>query len=47
MALRTLEQRLDQIHPKRLILTHMSDDMLSHRGELKHETAEDGMIVEL
>jgi ribonuclease BN (tRNA processing enzyme) len=47
MALRTLEQHLDQIRPKRLILTHMSDDMLSHRGELKHETAEDGMIVEL
>jgi ribonuclease BN (tRNA processing enzyme) len=47
MALSTLEQHLDQIRPKRLILTHMSDDMLAHRGELNHETAEDGMIVEL
>jgi ribonuclease BN (tRNA processing enzyme) len=47
MALRTLEQHLDQIRPKRLILTHMSDDMLAHRKEIKHELAEDGMIVEL
>ncbi len=46
MALSTLEQHLDQIRPKRLILTHMSDDMLARRGELTHETAEDGMIVE-
>jgi ribonuclease BN (tRNA processing enzyme) len=47
MALSVLERHLDQIRPKRLILTHMSDDMLARRGELKFETAEDGMIVEL
>src|SRR6202163_642305 len=47
MALSLLERHLDRIRPKRLVLTHMSDDMLAHRAELKHETAEDGMIVEL
>jgi ribonuclease BN (tRNA processing enzyme) len=47
MALSSLERHLDQIRPKRLILTHMSDDMLARRGEVPFETAEDGMIVEL
>ncbi len=47
MALSALERRLGQIRPKRLILTHMSNDMLARRAELPFETAEDGMIVEL
>lgn len=47
MVLTALERRLGQIRPKRLILTHMSTDMLARRGELSFETAEDGMIVEL
>jgi ribonuclease BN (tRNA processing enzyme) len=47
MALSMLERHLDQIRPKRLILTHMSDDMLARRGEVPYETAEDGMIVQL
>jgi ribonuclease BN (tRNA processing enzyme) len=45
MALTLLERHLPQIRPKRLILTHMSDDMLARRGKLGHETAEDGLIV--
>ena len=47
MVLSALERRLGQIRPKRLILTHMSNDMLARRGELAFETAEDGMIVEI
>ncbi|MGA2892133.1 MAG: MBL fold metallo-hydrolase [Xanthobacteraceae bacterium] len=47
MALSLLERHLDQIRPKRLVLTHMSNDMLARRAEIAHETAEDGMIVEL
>jgi ribonuclease BN (tRNA processing enzyme) len=47
MALTALEQHLRQIRPKRLILTHMSSDMLSRRDEVPFEIAEDGMIVEL
>jgi ribonuclease BN (tRNA processing enzyme) len=47
MVLSELERHLDRIRPKRLILTHMSNDMLSRRAEVAFETAEDGMIVEL
>jgi ribonuclease BN (tRNA processing enzyme) len=47
MTLSLLERHLDQIRPKRLILTHMSDDMLARRAEVPYETAEDGMIVEI
>jgi ribonuclease BN (tRNA processing enzyme) len=47
MALSLLERHLGRIRPKRLILTHMSNDMLARRGELAYETAEDGMIVEI
>jgi ribonuclease BN (tRNA processing enzyme) len=47
MALNLLERHLDKIQPKRLVLTHMSNDMLARRAELPFETAEDGMIVEV
>jgi ribonuclease BN (tRNA processing enzyme) len=47
MALSVLERHLPQIRPKRLILTHMSNDMLAHRAEVPYETAADGLIVEL
>jgi ribonuclease BN (tRNA processing enzyme) len=47
MALSLLERHLDKIRPKRLLLTHMSNDMLARRSELPFETAEDGMIVEI
>jgi ribonuclease BN (tRNA processing enzyme) len=47
MALSLLEQHLDQIKPKRLILSHMSNDMLSRLAEVPYEAAEDGKIVEI
>lgn len=47
MALSMLEHHLDQIRPRRLVLTHMSNDMLTRCSELPYETAEDGMIVEV
>jgi ribonuclease BN (tRNA processing enzyme) len=47
MALAMLERHLGQIKPKRLVLTHMSNDMLARRAEVPFETAEDGMIVEV
>jgi ribonuclease BN (tRNA processing enzyme) len=47
MALSLLESHLSQIRPKRLVLTHMSNDMLARRGEVPYQTAEDGMIVDL
>jgi ribonuclease BN (tRNA processing enzyme) len=47
MALNLLEPHLGEMRPKRLILTHMSNDMLAHRAKLAFETAEDGMIIDL
>jgi ribonuclease BN (tRNA processing enzyme) len=47
MALSLLEKHLDQIKPKRLILSHMSNDMLSRLAEVPYEAAEDGKIVEI
>jgi ribonuclease BN (tRNA processing enzyme) len=47
LSLKTLEAHLPAIHPKRLVLTHMSDDMLERLGTLAYTTASDGMVVEL
>ena len=47
LSLATLEARLPEIKPKRLVLTHMSDDMLGRLDTLTHMAAHDGMIVEL
>ena len=47
LSLATLEARLPEIRPKRLVLTHMSDDMLGRLDALQHIAAHDGMIVEL
>ncbi|MFT5509375.1 MAG: ribonuclease BN (tRNA processing enzyme) [Hyphomicrobiaceae bacterium] len=47
LDLATIEEKLPLIEPKRLILTHMNDDMLGRVSTLKHETAYDGLIVEV
>ena len=47
LSLATLEAHLPEIRPKRLILTHMSDDMLGRLDTLGHMTASDGMVVEV
>ena len=47
MNLETLNEHLDDIAPKRLILTHMSEDMLERVQSLNFEIAEDGKIVEI
>jgi ribonuclease BN (tRNA processing enzyme) len=47
LSLKTLEAHLDEIKPKRLILTHMSDDMLARLDTLPYTAAHDGMTVEL
>lgn len=43
----SLTANLDRIRPKRLILTHMSADMLARLDALDCETAADGAIVDL
>ena len=47
LDLKTIETNLPEINPKKLILTHMSDDMLAHRHDVEHLVADDGMIVTL
>jgi ribonuclease BN (tRNA processing enzyme) len=47
LSLTTLQTHLAEIKPKRLVLTHMSDDMLGRLDRLPHTAAHDGMIVEL
>ena len=47
LDLETLRAHLDELRPKRLILTHMSADMLARVNELDIECAEDGKTVSL
>ena len=47
LSLKTLETHLAEIRPKRLVLTHMSDDMLGRLDTLAYTAASDGMVVEL
>jgi ribonuclease BN (tRNA processing enzyme) len=46
MALSVLRQHLPKIGAKRVILTHLSEDMLARLGEVELECAVDGMVVE-
>jgi ribonuclease BN (tRNA processing enzyme) len=45
LALSTLREKLPLIGAKRVILTHMSDDMLSRASEIELETATDGKMI--
>jgi ribonuclease BN (tRNA processing enzyme) len=47
LSLTTLEAHLGEINAKKLVLTHMSDDMLGRLDSLPYLAANDGMIVEL
>ncbi|KXS31606.1 MAG: tRNA 3 endonuclease [Candidatus Gallionella acididurans] len=47
LDLATLAEKLPLIRPKRLVLTHMSDDMLDRLPIPQYETAYDGKIVDL
>jgi ribonuclease BN (tRNA processing enzyme) len=47
LSLKTLEAHLPEIKAKRLILTHMSDDMLERLDRLQYLAASDGMVVEI
>ncbi|MGX4774471.1 MBL fold metallo-hydrolase [Bradyrhizobium guangdongense] len=45
LSLKTLEQHLPKIGAKRLVLTHMSDDVLARLDDIEHLAAEDGMVL--
>ena len=45
LSLKTLEAHLPEINAKRVVLTHMSDDMLAREDDLPYTPASDGMVV--
>lgn len=45
LSLSTLREKLPSVGAKRVVLTHMSDDMLSQGSDVGFETAADGKIV--
>jgi phosphoribosyl 1,2-cyclic phosphodiesterase len=47
LAYEQLAEKLPLIRPKRLIITHMSEDMLGRGDIIAYETANDGLIVEI
>jgi ribonuclease BN (tRNA processing enzyme) len=47
LSLNAIEAHLAELAPKRLVLTHMSDDMLNHPDKGKFETASDGMVLQI
>jgi ribonuclease BN (tRNA processing enzyme) len=47
LSLAALMEHLPSVSPKRVILTHMSEDMLSHLSNVPYEVAEDGKIIEI
>ncbi len=47
LNLKTIEHNLARLTPKKLVLTHMSDDMLARRHQVPHLSASDGMVVML
>lgn len=46
MSLSVLRQHLGEIGARRVVLTHLSEDMLGQRHKVDLDIAEDGMIVE-
>lgn len=43
----TLQRQLPRTTARRILLTHMNEDMLAKRGELPIETLEDGMVLDV
>ncbi len=44
---RTLREHLPEVHADRIVLTHMSTDMLARLSDSDHPTAHDGMTLEI
>jgi ribonuclease BN (tRNA processing enzyme) len=47
LSFRALMEHIGELRPKRLVVTHMSEEMLARVGELDCEPAEDGKVIEL
>jgi len=44
---RTFRERRDRFAARRIILTHLGESVLAHRGEIEAELAEDGMTLSI
>jgi ribonuclease BN (tRNA processing enzyme) len=44
---RTLTDHLDKLSAKRIVITHMSDEMLAHLAEVELEAAGDGAVIDI
>jgi phosphoribosyl 1,2-cyclic phosphodiesterase len=44
---RTLSEKRALLDCRRLVLTHMSENLLAHLADLDVEAAADGMVIEL
>jgi len=42
-----LQAHADELDAKRMVLTHLSHDMMLHKDEIEEECAYDGMVIEL
>ena len=47
MSYLELREQLPRLSCRRIILTHMGSDMLTHSADVYYEMAEDGMVVEI
>jgi ribonuclease BN (tRNA processing enzyme) len=45
LSLNAIEAHITDLRPRRLVLTHMSDEMLNHPDCTGFETAEDGKVI--
>jgi ribonuclease BN (tRNA processing enzyme) len=44
---KTLQENLTRLECRKLVLTHLGEEMLRRREELEATCAEDGMVIEL
>ena len=47
MSYRRIEENLSRLACRRLVLTHLGEEMLARKGEVKVCLAEDGMVIEI
>jgi hypothetical protein len=47
MDYRTLVEKRPQLGCDRMVLTHMSEEMLGRLGEVEFEAASDGAVIDL
>jgi len=47
MSYRKLEENISRLECKKILLTHMGEEMLARRDEVKLPMADDGMVIEI